>query len=72
MKMKLSEGKKGSTYTIQSVNGSREINTLLFSLGCFEGEDITLVKKLRSNYIINIKGGRYGVDHRLAEAIMIS
>jgi len=69
--MKMSEGKKGVTYTIKSINGNEEMNTFLFSLGCFEGEEITIVKKMRSNFIINIKDGRYGIDKQLASVIEV-
>ena len=69
--MKLPEGQKGTIYKIKSINGNDEINKFLFTLGCFEGEIISIVKKMYSNLIINIKGGRYGIDNDLAEAIEI-
>ncbi|MEG1410352.1 MAG: FeoA family protein [Terrisporobacter sp.] len=69
--MKLSEGKNGSIYTIKSIKGNEEINKFLFTLGCFEGESISIVKKMYSNFIINIKGGRYGIDTDLAKIIEI-
>ena len=62
--MKLPEGQKGIIYTIKSINGDEEINKFLFTLGCFEGETISIVKKMYSNLIINIKGGRYGYRQR--------
>ena len=69
--MKLPEGQKGIIYTIKSINGDEEINKFLFTLGCLEGETISIVKKMYSNLIINIKGGRYGIDKDLAEVIEI-
>ena len=69
--MKLPEGENGIIYTIKSINGNEEINKFLFTLGCFEGENINIVKKMHSNLIINIKGGRYGIDKDLAEAIEV-
>lgn len=69
--MKLSKGKKGVTYTIESIHGNNEMNTFLFSLGCFEGEEITIMKKMGSNYIVNIKDGRYGIDKQLASVIEV-
>lgn len=69
--MKVSEGKKGVTYTIKSINGNEEMNTFLFSLGCFEGEEITIMKKMGSNFIVNIKDGRYGIDKKLASVIEV-
>ncbi len=69
--MKLPEGQKGTIYTIKSIKGDDEINDFLFTLGCFEGESISIVKKMYSNLIINIKGGRYGIDIDLANVIEI-
>ncbi|MGL5717064.1 MAG: FeoA family protein [Paraclostridium sp.] len=70
--MKLAQAQTGNLYMIKAVNGNEEINNFLFTLGCFEGEDISVVKKMRSNYIINVKGGRYGIDTDLAEIIEIA
>ena len=69
--MRLPEGEKGILYTIKAVKGNEEIKKFLFTLGCFEGENINIVKKMNSNLIINIKGGRYGIDKDLAEAIEV-
>lgn len=70
--MKLSKGKKGVTYIVESINGDEDMNAFLFSLGCFEGEEITIVKKMRSNFIVNIKNGRYGIDKQLASVIEVT
>ena len=69
--MKLPQGEKGIIYTIKSIKGNEEVNKFLFTLGCFEGETISIVKKMHTNLIINIKGGRYGIDIDLAEVIEI-
>ena len=69
--MKLTEGNIHNIYTIKSIKGNEEINKFLFTLGCFEGETISIVKKMYSNLIINIKGGRYGIDKDLAEIIEV-
>ena len=69
--MKLPQGEKGIIYTIKSIKGNEEVNKFLFTLGWFEGETISIVKKMHTNLIINIKGGRYGIDKDLAEVIEI-
>lgn len=69
--MKLPEGNTCTLYKIKSINGDGDIKKFLFTLGCFEGESISIVKKMHSNLIINIKGGRYGIDTDLAEVIEI-
>lgn len=67
--MRLPECNIGTIYTIKSIKGDEEINKFLFTLGCFEGEAINIVKKMRSNIIINIKGSRFGIDKDLAQVI---
>lgn len=69
--MKLLEGEKGTMYIVQSVKGEKEIKNFLFTLGCYEGEEISIIKKLHSNLIINIKGTRYAVDKNLAKLIEV-
>lgn len=70
--MKLTDGNVGTIYTISLIEGDEEISNFLFTLGCFEGENISIVKKMRSNLIINVKGGRYGIDTDLADIIEIA
>lgn len=70
--MKLTNGNVGTIYTINAIHGDEEINNFLFTLGCFEGESISLVKKMHSNLIINVKGGRYGIDIDLADVIEVA
>ena len=69
--MRLPQAEKGKVYTVKGVKGDKEINTFLFSLGCFEGEKISILKKMYSNYIVNIRGERYGIDKDLAESIEV-
>ncbi len=70
--MKLSEGKLNTTYIIDDILTADEaMKEFLFSLGCYPGENITIISKLASNYIVNIKDARYSIDERLASAILI-
>ncbi len=48
-----------------------EIRRFLFSLGCYPGEDITVVSKLSDTFVVAIKDGRYSIDAELADAILI-
>ena len=43
----------------------------LFTLGCFEGEKVTVISVLADNYIIHVKDARYSIDKELARAILI-
>lgn len=67
--MQLSEGTFGETYRVKAVDGTQKIQKFLFSLGCFEGEEITIISKLASNFIVNIKDNRYAIDMKMAKAI---
>ena len=70
--MPLSEVKQNKTYTVSEINVDREdVRNFLFSLGCYPGEKITIISKLASNYIINLKDARYSIDKDLAKAIQV-
>lgn len=69
--MLLLKAKVGQTFNIERVEGKEKIKKFLFTLGCFEGEEITLISKLAGNYIVNIKDSRYALDENMAKSIMI-
>lgn len=61
-----------TTYEIKAIKtNDKEVKNFLFSLGCFEGESITVISLLADNYIINVKDVRYSIDTNLARAIVI-
>ena len=47
------------------------VHAFLFSLGCYEGEPITVVARRRGGCVVSIKDGRYNIDQCLAAAISI-
>jgi Fe2+ transport system protein FeoA len=67
--MTLYETKPGNIKRIKNVLGNEKIRKFLFTLGCSEGEEITLISTLGGNYIINLKGSRYAIDKNLAKSI---
>lgn len=70
--MSLSKGKLNTPYTVNRVNTDHEdIQEFLFTLGCYPGEIVTIISRLASNYIINIKDARYSIDEDLANAIIV-
>lgn len=70
--MSLAKGQLNTPYVVNSVNTDQEdIRDFLFTLGCYPGEKVTIISKLASNYIINIKDARYSIDEDLANAILI-
>ncbi len=71
--MNLSQGEFGEKYTIHKINtDDEELDGFLFTLGCYSGEEITLVSKISGNYVVAIKDGRYNIDQDLAKAIIIA
>ena len=70
--MNLTSASEGTEYTVSDiVTDDEELKTFLFSLGCYAGEPITVIKRRRSGYIVSIKDGRYSIDNQLAEVIVI-
>ncbi len=70
--MKLRDVEEGKEYVISSIEtDDEELNAFLFSLGCYSGESITVIRRLKGGLIGAIKDGRYNIDNQLAEAIII-
>lgn len=60
------------TYVIEGIEtNDQSMKDFLFTLGCFEGEKVTLISVLSDNYVIHVKDARYSIDSRLAKAIRI-
>lgn len=63
---------EGKDYIVSSIEtNDEELNAFLFSLGCYSGEPIRVVKRRRSGCVISVKDGRYNIDNHLAEAIFV-
>ena len=70
MNLRLAE--EGKEYIISKIEtDDEELNAFLFSLGCYSGEKITVVRRMKSGLIVAIKDARYNIDNQLAEAIII-
>ena len=70
--MNLKDAIEGKEYIIKTIEtDDEELNAFLFSLGCYSGEPITVIKRQKSGCIVSIKDGRYNIDNQLAEAIEI-
>ena len=72
MNMNLNEADTGLEYVIAGVDteGDDEMESFLFSLGCYSGEKITVVDRKR-NLVVSIKDARYNIDSELASSIQI-
>jgi len=70
--MTLREAQLGKEYIIRGiVTEDEELNSFLFSLGCYSGEPITVISRQKGTCVIAIKDGRYCIDDQLAQAIDI-
>ena len=70
--MTLLNAEEGKEYVVVSINtDDEELDSFLFSLGCYSGEPITVVSHRKHGCVISIKDGRYSIDNALAEAIVI-
>jgi ferrous iron transport protein A len=70
--MNLTNANIGDEYIIKEIlTDDEELDTFLFSLGCYAGQPITVVAQLKSSCTVSIKDGRYNIDKQLAEAIII-
>ncbi|MEN8906003.1 MAG: FeoA family protein [Clostridiales bacterium] len=71
-KINLSEGQINREYIVKEIRtNDYELKKFLFSLGCYEGEQVTIISVLSDNYVIIIKDARYSIDKNLAEVIMV-
>jgi ferrous iron transport protein A len=48
-----------------------EIKDFLFTLGCYEGEAITVISILSDQYVVVVKDARYSIDKDLASSIIV-
>lgn len=70
--MNLTNAVEGKEYIIEQINtDDEELDSFLFSLGCYSGESITVVSHLKGGCVVSIKDGRYNIDSQLARAIIV-
>ncbi len=70
--MNLRMADTGVEYIIRNiVTEDEEMDAFLFSLGCYSGEPITVVRRVKGGCVVSIKDGRYTIDDLLAETIEV-
>lgn len=70
--MSLKEAIEGKEYIVAAIEtDDEELDAFLFSLGCYSGEPITVIRHMKGGCVVSIKDGRYNIDNELAEAIII-
>ena len=70
--MTLAQANVGQEYIVKDIySDDEELVDFLFSLGCYSGEPITVVSRVKGGCVVSIKDGRYNIDNDLAEAILV-
>lgn len=70
--MDLTKATEGVEYIIKDiVTDDEDLNAFLFSLGCYSGEPVTVVRRIKGGCVLSIKDSRYNIDNQLAEAIIV-
>lgn len=70
--MNLQLAEIGKEYIIRQIEtDDEELNSFLFSLGCYKGEPVTVVSRRRGGCTVSIKDSRYSIDSQLAQAIVV-
>lgn len=70
--MNLLEAQLGEEYIIKHIDtDDEELESFLFTLGCYSGELITVISRKRSGCVVAVKDGRYNIDKQLAATITV-
>ncbi|MDD6037787.1 MAG: FeoA family protein, partial [bacterium] len=65
--MTLAETKVGEECIVKEIaSDDEELKSFLFSLGCYSGEPITVISRIRGGCVVSIKDARYNIDKDLA------
>ena len=70
--MNLLDATPGVGYIIKNIEtDDEELDSFLFTLGCYSGEPITVIQHIKAGCVVAIKDARYNIDKNLAKAISI-
>ena len=70
--MNLADAIIGEEYIVKDIETEdEELESFLFSLGCYSGELITVISHIKGGCVVSIKDARYNIDTDLARAISI-
>ncbi len=68
----LTSAKLNKEYLIKDIlTTDSEMKNFLFTLGCYEGQLITVLSLVSNNYIVSLHDARYSIDENLAKVIKI-
>lgn len=70
--MTLVDALENKEYFIKKIDTNDEdVKSFLFTLGCYDGEPITVISHIKGGCIVSIKDSRYNIDMELASSIYI-
>ena len=70
--MKLSDAKKGSSYTVEKIELDLKIKRRLQMLGMTHGTEIKVLNKKASGpMIINVRGTRFAIGKKFCDGIIL-
>lgn len=70
--MDIRNAQEGIEYIISEIQAEdEELKAFLFSLGCYSGEPITVISRLKGGYVVSIKDGRYTIDDEIGKSIIL-
>ena len=70
--MTLLQAELGREYMVRSIEtDDEEMDSFLFTLGCYAGEPITVISRRRGTCVVSIKDGRYTIGDELAACIKL-
>ncbi len=70
--MTLLNAQEGIEYIVKDIiTDDDELDAFLFSLGCYEGESITVISHKKGSCVVSIKDSRYCIDNGLADSISV-
>ncbi len=70
--MTLVDANISKEYIIKDIaTNDEELNSFLFSLGCYSGAPVTVISRRKRNCTIALKDARYNIDNNLAAAISV-
>ncbi len=68
----LIEGRADTTYRVVKIDtDDMEMVDFLFTLGCYQDEEITIISMLSENVVLSIKDARYSIGWDLAQVIIV-
>lgn len=68
--MKLADVKSGGEYTYLTCN-DETMRVNLRAYGFFEGVDVVVISRGKYGYVVEVLGGRFSINQKLAEAIIL-